>query len=396
MLTSLTLDVRHFIPAPVTFKPLARFTRDGSDELERQLDRICKEVLAGVRRIFPADELVGLALGGGYGRGEGGVLKLASGDQPYNDLEFYIFACGPSWWNEHRYSGALHHLAEELSRTVGIEVEFKITSLARLRRSTPSMFFYDLVLGHCWLMGDDSLFDGCEHHRHARQIPVSEATRLLMNRCSGLLFARERLEHESFTAADADFVCRNIAKAKLALGDAVLTVHRQYHWSCVERHQRLREFFAKENQPWSDRVLKNHAGGVEFKLHPHRSSDSRDELAREHRQLCELAAEVWLWVENRRLGQSFRSIGEYALASINKFPDTSPRRNLLTNLKVFGPAAIASRHRLRHPREKIINALALLLWNDDQTVCPASSKRTTEFVQLLSISGYRAAWRKVS
>mgnify|MGYP006142135189 CR=1 FL=1 len=41
---------------------------------------------------------------------------------------------------------------------------------------------------------------------------------------TGLLFARERLDRPHFTAADADFVGRNLAKARLALGDAVLAV----------------------------------------------------------------------------------------------------------------------------------------------------------------------------
>src|ERR1041385_8342203 len=140
-----------FAAAPAVFKPLSRFTRDGSDELERHLERACQKVLASIRRIIPPHRLQGIALGGGYGRGEGGVLKTAVGDQPYNDLEFYVFARGPTWFNERCYASALHRAGEELSRTAGVEVEFKITSLAKLRRSPPSMFYYDLVLGHCWL-----------------------------------------------------------------------------------------------------------------------------------------------------------------------------------------------------------------------------------------------------
>ncbi|PYL00604.1 MAG: hypothetical protein DME19_04505, partial [Verrucomicrobia bacterium] len=74
----------------------------------------------------------------------------------------------------------------------------------------------------------------------AERIPLCEATRLLMNRCSGLLFARERLECAEFSPVDADFVERNLAKAQLAFGDAVLTAFGRYHWSCLERHKRLK------------------------------------------------------------------------------------------------------------------------------------------------------------
>src|SRR6185437_1721005 len=73
---------------------LLRFTMDGSDALEKHLARICEKVLGGVRALISENKLEALVLGGGYGRGQGGVLKTNSGDAPYNDLEFYVFLRG--------------------------------------------------------------------------------------------------------------------------------------------------------------------------------------------------------------------------------------------------------------------------------------------------------------
>src|SRR3989442_3228826 len=112
------------------------------------------------------------------------------------------------------------------------------------------MFYYDLVTRHHRLWGDEALLAGCDHHRDGGRIPLYEATRLLMNRCSGLLFAKERLQRDRFTHDDADFVSRNLAKAQLAFGDAVLTVNGQYHWSCRERHQRLMNLSVPDDLPW--------------------------------------------------------------------------------------------------------------------------------------------------
>src|SRR6185503_1273964 len=215
------------------------FTVDGSVALEEHLAQTCQKVLTGIMAAVPVSKLEALMLGGGYGRGEGGVLKTEAGDQPYNDLEFYVCLRGNTWQNERRFGPALHQLAEELSPIAGVEVEFKIVSLAKLSFSPVNMFYYDLVMGHRWLWGGEHLLIGCQHHRAADQIPMAEATRLLMNRCSGLLFAREQLQHEPFTPAHADFVGRNLAKARLAFGDVLLTVRGQYHWSCRERHRRL-------------------------------------------------------------------------------------------------------------------------------------------------------------
>src|SRR4051812_47179309 len=81
----------------------ARFTIDGDETLERHLARACAQVLSGVRGLIPAGKLEALLLGGGYGRGEGGVLRTPEGERPYNDLEFYVAIAGNRHVNELRY-----------------------------------------------------------------------------------------------------------------------------------------------------------------------------------------------------------------------------------------------------------------------------------------------------
>ena len=400
MSTTFAPDIRSsFVAERPVSKPATRFTLNGGDALERHLANVCKNVLARMGRIIPEQKLEGLALGGGYGRGEGGVLQTPAGDQPYNDLEFYVFVRGQPWLNERRYAKSLHALAEELAPIAGVELEFKITSPAKLRRSSASLFYHDLIMGHRWLLGDDRLFAGCEHHRDAGKIPLSEATRLLMNRCSGLLFAREKLEHECFSAEDADFVGRNIAKTELALGDAVLMALGKYHWSCRERGRRLSEPAATEDLPWIEEVRQRHAAGVEFKLQPHRSSLSREALKEQLCAVSSLALQSWLWLENRRLGCDFRSATDYASSGINKWPGTTGWQNRLASVKVFGLRTLLLPRNWRHPREQILNALTLLLWMRAETSSELKQKVQREL--LLSeptaiISAYRERWSRTS
>jgi hypothetical protein len=398
-LSTIAPEVReHLAPLRSFGKVPARFTLDGSEALERHLENACEKVLAGVRRIIPPGKLEGLALGGGYGRGEGGVLKSERGDEPYNDLEFYVFVRGPLWLNEKFYARELHDLAETLTPSAGLDVELKLASLGKIRRSATSMFFYDLVTGHRLFAGDENLFSGCEHHRDARRIPLSEATRLMMNRCSGLLFAREKLEREKFTEDDADFANRNIAKAQLALGDAVLTVFGQYDASCIERHRRLQQLFPIEKFSWFESVQQHHDAGVRFKLHPHRPQLAREPLLRRHREVAALALEIWLWLENHRLDCDFKTAAEYTSSRIVKCPGTNPLRNWLTNLKVFGTASLLSARGFRHPRERIFNALTLLLW------CGGSREIGQKIRDELFlsrgfedfISAYRSRWQRVN
>lgn len=343
----------------------ARFTLDGSDALEAHLARVCERVLAGVAALVPAAALEGLLLAGGYGRGEGGVLRTPGGDEPYNDLEFYVFVRGNAILAERRFRDPLHQLGHQLSPEAGLEVEFKVLTLGKLAAASPSMFYYDLVAGHRWLVGDDSLLAGCDQHREPRRIPPHEVTRLLMNRCSGLLFSLERLRRPAFGAEEADFVGRNLAKLQLALGDALLAAEGAYHWSCRERHNRITGAAGAVGEPWAREIPAHHAAGVAFKLHPGRSTESRATLAARHAELTELARELWLWVERRRLQAPFPTARDYALSPVDKCPETSSWRNRLVNARAFGPAAALLPGAARYPRQRLFHALALLLWSGD-------------------------------
>jgi hypothetical protein len=286
-----------------------------------------------------------------------------------------------------------------MSPVAGVDVEFHIISFAQLRRSRPSMFFYDLIAGHHRLRGGDQPFGNCDQHRHARNLPLAEATRLLMNRGTGLLLSREKLNHTVLRAEDADFVARNVAKAELALGDAVLTALGQYHWSCLERRRRLPVLSLPGGMPWFDELCHHHAVGVEFKLHPQKSVAPVEVLRRDLEEVADLMLRVWLWLEATRLGQRFSSAREYVAATVNKCPETSPWRNRLLNAWIFGPGSFVSRKSHRHPRERILNALAILLWDRDDPgnylarALRGPFNRPATRAELLE--GYRRIWEHV-
>jgi hypothetical protein len=350
-----------------------RFTLDGDAGLEAHLEAVCAQVGAGVAAAVPAPALAGVLLGGGYGRGEGGVLRTPAGDRPYNDLEFYVFVRGSALLAERRHRQVLHELGERLSPAAGLEVEFKVLTPGKLRSSPVNMFYYDLVMGNRLVRGGTDVLAGCDHHRDARGIPLAEATRLLMNRCSGLLFAAERLRRLEFGAAEADYVGRNLAKAQLAFGDAVLAAIGEYHWSCRERQGRLEALERGGEDPGAgvlrvqlpvEDVVRHHAAGVEFKLHPSRSTASREELAERHAELQALGRVLWLWVEERRLGRRFATPAEYAADPGPKCPEVARWRSRLVNLRWKRLRSVGDRWAWRYPRERLLRALAWLLWEE--------------------------------
>jgi hypothetical protein len=341
-----------------------RFTIDGSAALESRLERVCQDVLAGVYRLT-GPRLEALVLGGGYGRGQGGVLRGETGDQPYNDLEFYVFLRGARLLNDRWFRGALAELGERLSPEAGIHVEFKVDSLDNFRTRPISMFSYDLVSGHYRLFGSEDIFAGCEHHLASESIPISEATRLLFNRCSGLLLSKELLCNDPISSEQSDFIVRNVAKAQLALGDALLAAYKQYHWSLAERCSRLERLAVPQAEALLNAIRPHHFAGAEFKLHPQRSFHDRAELQRQHTEISKLGLQLWLWIESRRLRLQFKSAHDYAFSDVAKCPESSAIRNCLLNVRTFGPQAVLDGLGRRYPRERLFNALSLLLWNGE-------------------------------
>lgn len=397
-LSSLSTEQMSDAAAPVV-PTNRRFTLDGDEALERHLERTCARVLSGIRGMIPARKLEAVMLGGGYGRGEGGVLHGADGHRPYNDLEFYVVLRGNRHLNERRYHRRLEVLGEILTHLADVEVEFKIASAREMASREVSMFSYDLVVGHRLLWGSPAILEEWAHHRSATNISIAEATRLLMNRCSGLLLAREKLDRATFTAHDADFVRRNIAKAQLACGDAVLAARWNYHWSCRERHRRLEALLVETPAPWLERIVRHHAVGVEFKLHPYTTTEPREQLDAMHREVSAMARDCWLHLEGHRLEKTFPSARAYAEDSDDKCSHTLGLFNTLLNFRIDGWKRQVRPY--RHPRERVFNALALLLWEPDALNDPILREQlraelatdATTFPEF--IAAYRRLWSRV-
>ncbi len=390
---------------PLLAPPLkhARFTLDGDDALELHLERTCARVLSGIRGLIPEAKLEAVLLGGGYGRGEGGVLRHTSGDRPYNDLEFYVAISGNRHLNEARYHRRLEVLGEILTHLADAEIEFKITSLAELRGGLVSMFSYDLVAAHRFIWGRNAArqLTGGERHASAENVPSAEGTRLLMNRCSGLLFARAELDRPTLTPAAADFVRRNIAKVQLACGDAVLAACGQYHWSCRERHQRLHRLAVVERWPWLDTVLSHHAEGVAFKLRPTSGGETREALVDLHREVTALALQCWLCLESRRSRRAFPSARAYAEDPTDKLPGWPRLRSFVLNLRADGFRLRGYPRPWWHPRQRIFRALALLLWEPATLTDPTLRRRLEAELNAPiatsaeALAAYRALWARV-
>jgi len=355
------------------------------------LDNYLASLAASLRRAAFCPDVCVLLLGGGYGRGEGGVFLAFADAEPqlYNDLEFYLIlhddaktGCIERWCVEQAHRG------EEL---LGIEVEFKILREGPFRAGQPSMFYYDLLAAHRVVWGPPDFARSVpEQLRDPALIPLHEATRLLFNRGSGLFFSYAGLHLRDGRVADG-FIERNHAKVRLALADAVLAAHGRYHFSCRERRRRVLEYGmqgaesdatnphsaapsipratdARWDVPPDWNVLMHwHAQGVEFKLNPRHRHPSVLELERDQELLCQVWMRTFLWLESRRLNARFACAPDYARFRGRLFPHTSPLINFMLHWRDRLRRGGALPCVLDYPRGVLQRALVLLLQPEADT-----------------------------
>ena len=155
---------------------------------------------------------------------------------PYNDMDFFVVM------NGRQPSPGLRSLLDGISAEwrdkLAIDIDFCcVKSLNALYKDADTLMIQELFAGCRIVFGDERIFDGAPR-RPFSELHWTEAARLLLNRGAGLLFARQRASDP----AEADFVRRNLHKAALGCGDAILVVHHDYRPTGTERLDALRNY----------------------------------------------------------------------------------------------------------------------------------------------------------
>jgi len=232
--------------------------------------------------------LQGVVLGGGYGRGEGGVRSLEFRVQSSefrvpgselgggevrveealsNDLDFFaVTEEGASAAEIAVLGAALEPVSRRWTERLGVDVDFTVRTPWRLRHDQARVMIQELIHGYFDVAGKKGaeMFRGIEV-RPPSAFPWSEAVRLLVNRGVGLLLANERMHPEAAndqrpTTNDqlsmTNFILRNINKCVLGAGDARLIARGGYLWKAADRAAALGEPLYSAAVAWKFRPRK--------------------------------------------------------------------------------------------------------------------------------------------
>ncbi len=166
--------------------------------------------------------LKGVYLGGGYGRGEGGSPF-------YNDLDFFVLTDNASEIEKDDIAVALDVIAMAYSPQFGdgFHVDFcRAKNRADFRKDEDRVMIQELLRGFVPIFGKAESLSFL-HLREASALPITEATRYLVNRGMGLLMARR--------GGETVFSRVNVNKAILGAGDAMLVAEGRYDWDIRRR-----------------------------------------------------------------------------------------------------------------------------------------------------------------
>lgn len=345
------------------------FTVDGSEALELRIQadmaRIRDEALAAVG----AENLTALALGGGYGRGEGGVYVVDGEERIYNDYDLFVIVPFRSRSRRKWVSERLRAAKERAEPSCGIHVDFSPPMpLSQLPVQPYELMFMEARAGYHVIYGPAGVLDALPAYDAGRP-PLEECARLFMNRGVGLLLAARLLDEkgESPDREDHEFIVRNIYKALMAMGDSVLFVEGRYSPSYLQRRERFRAS-RLDGVPDPVGLRDRYESALEFKLRPVHDVPGGVRLGEWLSVTVEAYLDMFLWFERIRLNRPAMDWADYAAlpARLPALPVAGRVKCLARNMRHAKGGLPPVDEWFLHPRDRILKRLPGLLRQDGQ------------------------------
>ena len=240
------------------------FTVTGNLHLDYHIHHDMHHIANEVRTHCDEQQIDCLALGGGYGRGEGGVREIGGEQRPYNDYDLVLIHHCP---NQHKLEHILEKIHQQESARCGLHVDITPIHRDRVPHLPPALTWYEFGRGHRVIWGDERALRPLQL-RKLSGVHHSEWGRLLVNRGMGLWFAQTVRNTGTCPVLDGEdptaFITRQIMKAWLAYGDCQLADAGLYNHHVLMRQSVFEANFSLNKQWWAAA----YRAAIAFKLNP--------------------------------------------------------------------------------------------------------------------------------
>lgn len=215
---------------------IRQWTVSGSPALEKKIDKMIAGLRSRLAHRFGPEDYQAVMITGGYGRGEGGVEVKNGQETLHNNLDLI-------WVTPH--AAKLDLIREKLEqealhfqRNHGIALDTFVIDEAHLRRLPCLVMIYDMRHGHRQLLGKPGYLKEILRYG-AEDILPSDVRNLMVNRGTLLLINRWLLNLGEPTPELRKQIVRHAMKAVIGMGDALLFMRGEYHWSYLDKAHRM-------------------------------------------------------------------------------------------------------------------------------------------------------------
>ena len=341
---------------------MGKYSIKGSAAFDARLDADFARIAGALAASPYGAAFRALVLIGGYGRGEGTPYIVQGREEPFNDYDFVVVSDPMTRRNRNRVQTDLRQLEERMTREIGLPVDLCLYPGNALPGCEFSLLNYEMKYGHKVVWGDERILDRMPAYPHDA-IPLSEGTRLLLNRGKLLLDVRRALRSgRALSDPERLRFVKFVFKALLAFGDCALLINRDYDLRYAVKQERIAKTATAE-VPDPAFLIENYRRAIALKeWGDYGFLEDYDWVAEYERVRC-YYVQFFRWYEERRLGSVVQNTQSQAQALAAGPAECPALKAALLNLRFFGARAMdwGLPFMLAHPRARLYLALPLLL-----------------------------------
>ncbi len=341
---------------------MSKYSIRGSDAFDARLDHDFDRVSRALVESEVGSLCRALVLIGGYGRGEGTPLIVDGRQEPFNDYDFVVVSIPMSRRRREAVQGRLRLLEQQLSRDLGLPVDLQLYPANSLPCAEFSLLNVEMKFGHKVVWGDPDILRAMPNYP-SDQIPLSEGTRLLLNRGKLLLDVRRALRGGRPLSPDERLrYVKFLFKAQLAFGDCALLLTRTYDLSYAVKKERILDRIAPD-LPEAAFLADRYRSAVALKEWGDYAFLPEYPLAEAFETVRTYYLLFFRWYESSRLKMETSGPAAYARALVRGPRECPPWKAALLNARTFGGKAMApcAGFLWMHPRARLYLSLPLLL-----------------------------------
>jgi len=311
-----------------------------------------------------------LLLLGGFAYGEGAVELRRGRFVIHNDLDLVAIADTDA--QARRLRRECERLSRRASEVADAVVDVWCVSRSELESTRGKLLWADAAIRGVRVLWGDASVTAPLARLSTRSVRRAEVGRLLANRSTGIALSRLGFERDG--PPEGRRAARHVAKAWLALGDAVLISVDDYGARSAERIAALQRL-SSVGAPWVAELASRYSDAVRYRHAPHEHVETRDGLE---------AAVAALWpihahLEAFRLGETVcRDPFAYAFARRPRFPeidDVAVLGRWLSGLRAFAHGVVPWRQCGVHPREVLARSAVLIAYSPDLLAARQATSR---------------------